>query len=207
MNTKSDKSEKNRINQLQTTLTTIQIRSFLVLILKSLNFTIVLQPSRKKCKQLPDITNFIINGFFQGNQIEYQNYFQTISQSIQFHLQRNEKDYMVKRYSDFKMIEIIVQFLQMYSIPIKESYKKHEIKLGSIVRIAEIQIYPTMSYFILMKMMNLFTDEYQSLKDELMNCKLTEKNIELLGDLFYKNELKFYLETQKKQNGRNSFLF
>ena len=207
MNTKSDKSEKNRINQLQTTLTTIQIRSFLVLILKSLNFTIVLQPSRKKCKQLPDITNFIINGFFQGNQIEYQNYFQTISQSIQFHLQRNEKDYMVKRYSDFKMIEIIVQFLQMYSIPIKESYKKHEIKLGSIVRIAEIQIYPTMSYFILMKMMNLFTDEYQSLKEELMNCKLTEKNIELLGDLFYKNELKFYLETQKKQNGRNSFLY
>ena len=207
MNTKSDKSEKNRINQLQTTLTTIQIRSFLVLILKSLNFTIVLQPSRKKCKQLPDITNFIINGFFQGNQIEYQNYFQTISQSIQFHLQRNEKDYMVKRYSDFKMTEIIVQFLQMYSIPIKESYKKHEIKLGSIVRIAEIQIYPTMSYFILMKMMNLFTDEYQSLKEELMNCKLTEKNIELLGDLFYKNELKFYLETQKKQNGRNSFLY
>ena len=207
MNTKSDKSEKNRINQLQTTLTTIQIRSFLVLILKSLNFTIVLQPSRKKCKQLPDITNFIINGFFQENQIEYQNYFQTISQSIQFHLQRNEKDYMVKRYSDFKMIEIIVQFLQMYSIPIKESYKKHEIKLGSIVRIAEIQIYPTMSYFILMKMMNLFTDEYQSLKDELMNCKLTEKNIELLGDLFYKNELKFYLENQKKQNGRNSFLY
>ena len=105
------------------------------------------------------------------------------------------------------MIEIIVQFLQMYSIPIKESYKKHEIKLGSIVRIAEIQIYPTMSYFILMKMMNLFTDEYQSLKEELMNCKLTEKNIELLGDLFYKNELKFYLETQKKQNGRNSFLY
>ena len=207
MNTKSNKSEKNRINQLQTTLTTIQIRSFLVLILKSLNFTIVLQPSRKKCKQLPDITNFIINGFFQGNQIEYQNYFQTISQSIQFHLQRDEKDYMVKRYSDFKMIEIIVQFLQMYSIPIKESYKKHEIKLGSIVRIAEIQIYPTMSYFILMKMMNLFTDEYQSLKEELMNCKLTEKNIELLGDLFYKNELKFYLETQKKQNGRNSFLY
>ena len=77
------KTERNRKLQLQTTLITIHIRSFLVLLLKSLNYTTILIPSRKKCKQLPNVTNFVIEGFFQGEYKGDEYYFESICDSIQ----------------------------------------------------------------------------------------------------------------------------
>ena len=55
--------------------------------------------------------------------------------------------------------------------------------------------------------MNYFTDEQESLKNELNNGILNHKNIELLGELFYKNELKTCIETHKKLNGLNNIIY
>ena len=201
------KTERNRKLQLQTTLITIQIRSFLVLLLKSLNYTTILIPSRKKCKQLPNVTNFVIEGFFQGEYKGDEYYFESICDSIQQSLKKQKRDYVVKRYADFKMNEMIIQFLQMSSIQLKETYKKSEVKLGSIVRIQRIDISDELKNFILEKLKMYFTEEHQSLQLELENGVLTDKNIELLGELFYHNELKQYIEMNKKLNGLHCFVY
>ena len=201
------KTERNRKNQLQTTLITIQIRSFLVLLLKSMNYTTILIPSRKKCKQIPNVTNFVIEGFFEGEYKGDEYYFESICDSIQKELKKNKRDYVVKRYADFKINEMIIQFLQMSSIEIKETYKKSEVKLGSIVRIESIKLPDEIRNFIFEKMNNYLTEEYESLKTELINGILTDKNIELLGELFYHNELKHYIEMNKKVNGLNCFMY
>ena len=202
------KGERNRINQLHATKITIQIKSFLVLMMKSLDFTLILLPSRKKCKQLPDVTNFFISGFFQNERTGDENYFDELCDNIQDYMNKDQRDYVVKRYADFKMIEIIIQFIQSFSIPMKETYKKsHFIKLGSIVRIKEVKLNENLKQFINSKMMNYFTDEHESLKNELNNGILNHKNIELLGELFYKNELKTCIETHKKLNGLNNIIY
>ena len=201
------KTERNRKLQLQTTLITIQIRSFLVLLLKSLNYTTILIPSRKKCKQLPNVTNFVIEGFFQGEYKGDEYYFESICDSIQQSMKKQKRDYVVKRYADFKMNEMIIQFLQMCSIQLKETYKKSEVKLGSIVRIQRIDISDELKNFILEKLKMYFTDEHHSLQLELENGVLTDKNIEILGELFYHNELKQYIEMNKKLNGLHCFVY
>ena len=201
------KTERNRKLQLQTTLITIQIRSFLVLLLKSLNYTTILIPSRKKCKQLPNVTNFVIEGFFQGEYKGDEYYFESICDSIQQSMKKQKRDYVVKRYADFKMNEMIIQFLQMSSIQLKETYKKSEVKLGSIVRIQRIDITDELKNFILEKLKMYFTEEHHSLQLELENGVLTDKNIELLGELFYHNELKQYIEMNKKLNGLHCFVY
>ena len=201
------KTERNRKLQLQTTLITIQIRSFLVLLLKSLNYTTILIPSRKKCKQLPNVTNFVIEGFFQGEYKGDEYYFESICDSIQQSMKKQKRDYVVKRYADFKMNEMIIQFLQMSSIQLKETYKKSEVKLGSIVRIQRIDISDELKNFILEKLKMYFTEEHHSLLLELENGVLTDKNIELLGELFYHNELKQYIEMNKKLNGLHCFVY
>ena len=206
--TPTEKGERNRIHQLQLTKITIQIKSFLVLMMKSLGYTLILVPSRKKCKQLPDVTNFFIRGFFQDERTGDENYFDELCYNIQDYLNKDQRDYVVKRYADFKMIEIIVQFIQTFSIPMKEKYKKsHYIKLGSIVRIKQVKLNEHLKQFIKSKMMNYFTDQHELLKIELNNGILNSKNIELLGELFYRNELKSCLESHKKFNGLNNIIY
>ena len=204
---KLDKNERNRKHQLHTTMITIQIRSFLVLLLKSLKYKTIITPSRKKCKQLPDVTNFVVEGFFQGEYQGDEHYFESICDSVQKSLNKQKRDYVLKRYADFKMIEMIIQFLQMSSIQMKETYKKSEVKLGSIVRIVKVEITDQMKNFISQKLNEYFTEKHVRLKRELEKGTLTMRNIELVGELYYYNELKDYIETNKKLNGVNSFIY
>ena len=80
-------------------------------------------------------------------------------------------------------------------------------KLGSIVRIVKVEITDQMKNFISQKLNEYFTEKHVRLKRELEKGTLTMRNIELLGELYYYNELKDYIETNKKLNGVNSFIY
>ena len=201
--------ERNRKLQLQTSLYNIKQKSFLVLMMKTIDYKISLIPSRKQCNKLIGITNFYVKGFFNEDQEqEDDDFFKLYCSNIKNYLKKNLIDSTVKKYADYKIIELMIDYLHFNDIKIVETYQKNtKITIASVVRIQKIGFNKIIVEKLteILNTLKLKENEKEILK-KIERGFLREIEIGEIGFLYYNHHIKPILESNKHHYGLKSFV-